>query len=74
MYKIDFKLSVKKDFKKINKSDIRFIRDSLNDFSKNFSSEYELALMKKGKIKKLQGQKEVLYRLRLRTYRVIYKK
>jgi mRNA interferase RelE/StbE len=27
-----------------------------------------------GKIKKLQGQKEELYRLKLRTYRVVYKK
>ena len=30
--------------------------------------------MQKGKIKKLQGQKEELYRLKLRSYRVIYKK
>lgn len=30
--------------------------------------------MTTGKIKKLQGQKEELYRLKLRTYRVIYKK
>lgn len=30
--------------------------------------------MHTGKIKKLQGQKEELYRLKLRSYRVIYKK
>jgi len=30
--------------------------------------------MQKGKIKKLQGQKEILYRLKLRSYRVVYKK
>ena len=74
MYKIDFKSSVKKDFKKISSIDIKFIRDSLTDFGKKFSSEYEILLMQKGKIKKLQGQKEDLYRLKLRSYRVIYKK
>jgi len=30
--------------------------------------------MHTGKIKKLQGQKEELYRLKLRSYRIIYKK
>jgi mRNA interferase RelE/StbE len=34
----------------------------------------ENKLLKSGKIKKLQGQKETFYRLRLRTYRVIYQK
>ena len=74
MYNIEFKSSVKKDFKKIDKSDILFIRDNLKDFVKNFSSEYESTLISSGKIKKLQGQKEELYRLKLRSYRVIYKK
>jgi addiction module RelE/StbE family toxin len=74
MYKIDFKSSCKKDFKKINKGDLQFIYDSLLEFTKNFSSEYEIALMNSGKIKKLQGQKEVFYRFKLRSYRVIYKK
>ena len=74
MYKIDFKSSVKKDFKKIDKTDTLFIRNSLNEFRKNFSSEYENSLMNSGKIKKFQGQKEILYRLKLRSYRVIYKK
>ena len=74
MYKIDFKSSVKKDFKNIDKSDIAFIRASLYDFAENFNAEYEIALMSTGKIKKLQGQKEILYRLKLRSYRVIYKK
>ena len=74
MYNIEFKSSVKKDFKKIDKSDILFIRDNLKDFAKNFSREYESALITSGKIKKLQEQKEELYRLKLRSYRVIYKK
>ncbi len=74
MYKIDFKPSVKKDFKNINISDIQFIYNSLKDFIKNFNSEYEINLMKKGAIKKLKGQKEELYRLKLRSFRIIYKK
>ena len=74
MYKIELTSSSKRDFKKINRGDIQFIYDSLLEFSKQFSSSYEQALMQTGKIKKLQGQKELLYRLKLRSYRVIYKK
>lgn len=74
MYKIDFKSSVKRDFKKIDNSDILFIRNSLKEFIEKFSLKYENALMSNGKIKKLQGQQEELYRLKLRSYRVIYKK
>lgn len=74
MYAIDFSSIAKKDFKKIDKSDIQFIYDSLYEFCKNFSSDYEKSLMHSGKIKKLKEQKELLYRLKLRTYRVIYKK
>lgn len=74
MYILDFTNPSKRDLKKIDKSDLKFIRNSLKDFVSNFSSEYETILMSNGKIKKLQGQKEVLYRLKLRSYRVIYKK
>lgn len=74
MYVIDFATTAKKDFKIINKSDITFIRDSLYHFAEKFNIEYEKSLMHSGKIKKLKGQKEILYRLKLRTYRVIYKK
>ena len=74
MYSLEFEKSVKKDFKNINISDIRFIKESLFSFVGNFSFEYEQELLKTGKIKKLQGMDEELYRLKLRTYRVIYKK
>ncbi|RXJ84446.1 type II toxin-antitoxin system RelE family toxin [Arcobacter cloacae] len=74
MYLLEFEKSVKKDFKNINISDIKFIKDSLYSFVENFSFEYEQELLKTGKIKKLQGVTEELYRLKLRTYRVIYKK
>jgi mRNA interferase RelE/StbE len=74
MYILEFKSSVNKDFKNINISDIKFIKDSLEEFAKNFSHSYEQELTKLGKIKKLQGFSEDIYRLKLRTYRVIYKK
>ena len=74
MYALEFKASVKKDFRHISKADIGFIKESLYMFAEHFSSKYEQQLMKTGKIKKLQGESEVLYRLKLRRYRVIYKK
>lgn len=74
MYSLEFKKSVKKDFKNINISDIRFIKESLFDFTNNFSSSFEQELLRTGKIKKMQGIDEELYRLKLRSYRVLYKK
>jgi len=74
MYKIDFKPSVKKDFKKIDKASVSFIRNSLKEFINQFDNEYEISLMQKGIIKKLKGQTQDIYRLKLRSYRVIYKK
>ena len=74
MYSLEFTRSSKKELKNIDKHNQIFILDSLEDFIGKFSSTYETALMYNGKIKKLQGQKEVLYRLKLRSYRVIYKK
>lgn len=74
MYSLEFKKTVKKDFKNINISDIRFIKDSLYEFVNNFSNNYEQELLKVGKIKKLQGSEEDLYRLKLRSYRIIYQK
>ena len=74
MYSLEFKTSVKKDFKHISKADIVFIKETLYAFVENFSSNYEQDLLKVGKIKKLQGETETLYRLKLRRYRVIYKK
>jgi mRNA interferase RelE/StbE len=74
LYELEFKASVKKDFKKISKADIGFIKESLYQFVEAFCFEYEQELFKVGKIKKLQGESEELYRLKLRRYRVIYKK
>jgi len=73
LYSLEFKSSVKKDLKKVEISDIKFLKKSLEVFIENFSYEYEIELMKTGKIKKLVGEEE-LYRLRVRNYRVIYEK
>lgn len=74
MYILEYAHASKKELKNIDKHNQVFILDSLEDFIKNFNTQYETSLMQSGKIKKLQGQKEVLYRLKLRSYRVIYKK
>ena len=74
MYILDFTNSSKKDLKKIDKSYQTFIIDRLKEFAEKFNDDYENTLMQKGVIKKLQGKKETIYRLKLRTYRVIYKK
>mgnify|MGYP001817167372 FL=1 len=74
MYTLSFKSSVKKDFRHISKADIGFIKESLVTFVATFETTYEQELLKTGKIKKLQGEVETLYRLKLRRYRVIYKK
>jgi mRNA interferase RelE/StbE len=74
LFTLRFSHSAKKELKKVDKHSQAFILDSLEDFIESFSSEYELALMLTGKIKKLQAQKEDIYRLKLRSYRVIYKK
>lgn len=74
MYIIKFNHSSKKELKSIDKHQQSFIINSLEEFTHNFSSQYEITLLKTGKIKKLKGQKEPIYRLKLRSYRVIYKK
>ena len=74
MYSVVYQKTAIKDFKRIDKSNLKYITDSILKFTNNFSFEYEQELLKTGKIKKLQGMNEELYRLKLRTYRVIYKK
>jgi len=74
MYELVFEKRVKKDFKNINISDIHFIKDTLIDFVKKFDNKFELSLIKSGKIKKLKGTTDELYRFKLRNYRIIYKK
>jgi len=74
MYQLVFEKRVKKDFKNINKSNILFIKNTIIDFADSFNSEFEQHLIQKGKIKKLKGTSQELYRLKLRSYRIIYQK
>lgn len=74
MYELKYNNNSIKDLKKINKAHLKFLTDSIFEFVNNFSKQYEQELLRTGKIKKLQGLNEELYRLKLRSYRVIYKK
>lgn len=73
-WELKFKNSVKKDFNNIGFLESAKIIKSLNDFIENFSEDQERILLKNGNIKRLKGSLEGCYRLRLRTYRVIYEK
>lgn len=73
-WRLKFKNSVKSDFRQIDLLEAKKILKSLNDFVDNFSDEQERILLKSGIIKKLKGNLDGSYRLRLRTYRVIYKR
>jgi len=65
---------VLKDLRRIDRQDQRFILDSLDSFICDYSEAFETELLRTGKLKKLRGEWKGFYRLRLRTYRVIYKK
>lgn len=74
MYSVLYDKKAIKDFKSINKSHLKYLTDSILEFVTNFSHKLEQDFLTNGKIKKLKGFDEELYRLKLRTYRVIYKK
>lgn len=74
MYQIIYDKSALKDLKKADKTNARFLMASLKEFADNFSKSYEKNLLKTQKIKKLKGQNQDIYRLKLRTYRAIYQK
>ena len=74
MFILEFSNSSRKELKNIDRQNQIFIIDSLDDFIEHFNDSYETSLMQKGTIKKLKGKKEIIYRLKLRTYRIIYKK
>lgn len=73
-YSLEFDAKSIKDLKTINIKTRDFILDSLEDFAKKFNNDFEKELLKTRKIKSLKGIYKSLYRLRLRTYRVIYQK
>lgn len=71
---LQFSPAVEKDLRKIDRTDVRYILDSLERFARDFGERYEAELMKSGKVKALAGEWEGFYRLRLRSYRAIYRK
>ena len=73
-YSLDFDKKASKDILSLDKSTRNFILDELESFINNFDEEYQKELIKLTKIKALKGEFKGLYRLRLRTYRVIYEK
>ena len=68
-----FASGIEKDLRGIDKSDARFIIDSLESFAAAFSPAYEAELMKTGKVKMLVGNWKGFHRLRLRSWRAIYR-
>jgi mRNA interferase RelE/StbE len=73
-YSLDFDKKASKDLLSLDKSVRNFILDELEIFINNFDETYEKELIKITKIKALQGEFKGLFRLRLRTYRIIYEK
>lgn len=73
-YSLDFDKKASKDLLSLDKSVRNFILDELEIFINNFDENYEKELIKIKKIKSLQGEFKGLFRLRLRTYRIIYEK
>ena len=74
MYNLIYDEDSLKDLKKMDKQDKRFIIESMDKFISSYSPSFEMELFKTGKLKKLKGQWTGFYRLRFRSFRVIYKK
>jgi mRNA interferase RelE/StbE len=68
-----FASGVDQDMRRLDRTDARFIIDSLQRFVAGYDA-VEPALIKSGKIKRLKGEWAGFFRLRLRTYRVTYRK
>lgn len=73
-YKVEFDKRAEKEILALEKRVRTLILRSLKEFEANFSPEYEKELIKAEKIKHLKGSLSGLYRLRLRSFRVIYEK
>lgn len=72
-WRTEYNEQVFKELARLGKVNAKMILSSIREFADRFSPEYEKSLMANGKIKKLKSQKN-LYRLRLRVFRVIYRK
>ena len=73
-YTLIFHPVAKKELDKFDRQIKTYIVKSLTQFIEAYSVEYETELIKQSKIKKLKGEYKGFYRLRLRSYRVIYEK
>lgn len=73
-YELQFDEGVKKDFKRIGKPASKAILAFLEEFIKDFDEDLEKQLLANERLKMLKGQWSGYYRLRFRSFRVIYKK
>ena len=73
-YTLEFHPAAKKELDKLDPQTKIFIIKSLETFIDSYYHEYEMEMIKISRIKKLKGQWEGFYRLRLRNYRIIYEK
>lgn len=68
------KVELKRTLPILGRENSVIIMKILSEFAANFSHEYEQELLKTTKIKALKGGYEGLYKLRIRSFRAIYKK
>jgi mRNA interferase RelE/StbE len=73
-YSLLFHPAAKKELDKLDLQVRLFIVKSLSDFIAAYDADYETELMHRAKVKKLKGEWQGFYRLRLRNYRVLYEK
>jgi len=73
-YSLTFHPSAKKELFKLDHQAKIFVVQSLELFINNYDATYETEMIKQAKVKKLKGDWQGFYRLRLRNYRVIYEK
>ena len=64
---------VAKDLKRLDRPEQRFIMESLDRLVAGYSPAFVTELIRTGKLKRLQGQWKGFFRLRLRSWRVIYR-
>jgi mRNA interferase RelE/StbE len=68
-----YETGVVKDFKRLDRPEQRFVLESLDRLAAGYSPAFVTELIRTGKLKRLQGQWRGFYRLRLRSWRVIYR-
>jgi mRNA interferase RelE/StbE len=66
--------AVSRDLQRLDPSDARFVLDSLERFASRCEPAYESRLVKSGRVKRLKGEWKGYSRLKLRAFRVIYKR